>query len=424
MTKYQSQSGYYGAFCTLVLTLLFVYIKSTSMIETISSTHIFIMVGITFIIMLISEWVLKQSYNKKIAYTIQYKAIADSNIYILKSTLIRFVALFLPFLFFYLMLHNHQYFIKNSLFIPTLEFFDYLLYIFSIFGLPYIYLTLKYRGEKYYEFGDYAILTIIGIKSLYNSILKKSYKKKFHYNRRVKKVWLLYLVNFFFLTLMVRFLILEFQGFQKAIFTLTSNKYETLNWYAQFRTWFLVFFHLIFTIDVSIGIIGYSSASRWLGNRTKSVDITLGGWIVALLCYPPLNMVSAQLISYQGLNTHQLINNEYILATILTFILMLYTIYVWSTVALGFKFSNLTNRGIVDIGPYKYVRHPAYVSKNFSWWLDNTFVLTNIWASVAMALWNVIYITRALTEERHLKQDNRYLEYCKKVKYRFIPKVI
>jgi len=84
----------------------------------------------------------------------------------------------------------------------------------------------------------------------------------------------------------------------------------------------------------------------------------------------------------------------------------------------------LTNRGVVDIGPYKYVRHPAYVSKNFSWWLDNTFVLTNIWASIALAMWNVIYVLRTMTEERHLKMDKEYRAYIKKVKYRFIPKVI
>ena len=34
-------------------------------------------------------------------------------------------------------------------------------------------------------------------------------------------------------------------------------------------------------------------------------------------------------------------------------------IYSWASVALGFKASNLTNRGIVSHGPYAYVRHPG-----------------------------------------------------------------
>jgi len=424
MYQYQSKAGYYGAISTIILSFTLIYLKKKLFIDNISSTYLFIMLGIVFTIMLVSEWILKQKYNKKTSYTIQYKAISNSNIYILKSTIIRFIALFLPFILFYLLIQNHQYFTKNRLFIPTIEFFDYLLYIFSILGIPYIYLTLKYRGDKKYEFGDYAILTIIGIKSLYKSFFNKHYTHNFHHNRRVKKVWLLYLVIYFFLTLMVRFMIVEFHGFENEIIKFFSNSYDRLDWYQQYKVWFLILFHMIFTIDVTIAIIGYSFASRWLGNRTKSVDATFSGWIVAVMCYPPFNYITGQFIGYQGLDTHALITNEYLLAIILTIIIILYSIYVWATVSLGFKFSNLTNRGIVSIGPYKYVRHPAYISKNLSWWIDNTFVFTNIWASIAMALWNMIYITRALTEERHLKQDKEYIKYCQKVKYRFIPKII
>jgi protein-S-isoprenylcysteine O-methyltransferase Ste14 len=424
MTKYQSYSGYFGALSVISLTFFLVYLKSNSTISTISNTLIFLIVLVTFINMIIGEYFLKKIYNKKNNYQVIYKQLHKQNLYILKSTLIRFVAFFVPFLFFYLLVQYHEYFLHNSLFKPTQEFFNYLLYIFLIFGVPYIYLTLKYRGDSRYEFGDYAILTIIGVKSLYKSIVNKSYSRNFHHNRRVKKVWLLYLVNFFFLTLMARFIITEFHGFEKEIFVLISNEYDTLNWYMQFKTWFLVFFHLIFTVDVSIAIIGYSFASRWLNNRTKSVDDTLGGWIIALMCYPPINSVTSQFISYHGLSTHQIITNEYALTLILSLVIIFFTIYVWSTVALGFKFSNLTNRGVVDIGPYKYVRHPAYTSKNLSWWLDNTFIFTNIWAIVAMIMWNAIYITRALTEERHLQKDKEYIEYCKKVKYRFIPKLL
>ena len=38
-------------------------------------------------------------------------------------------------------------------------------------------------------------------------------------------------------------------------------------------------------------------------------------------------------------------------------------------------------------------------------------------------VWTFIYYMRAMTEERHLSLDPDYREYCKKVKYRFIPKV-
>jgi protein-S-isoprenylcysteine O-methyltransferase Ste14 len=224
---------------------------------------------------------------------------------------------------------------------------------------------------------------------------------------------------------MARFIVLEFYGFEREFFTIDSDIYNKMNWYEQYRHWYLIAFHLIFTIDVSIGIIGYSFASRWLDNRTRSVDATMSGWVVALLCYPPLNTgFTAQFISYGGLDTHLIVKDPYYLTAILILLFILYSIYVWATITLGFKFSNLTNRGIVTSGPYKYVRHPAYIAKNLSWWIDNTYVLTNIWAIVAMSLWNSIYILRALTEERHLKKDSEYGQYCAKVNYRFIPKVI
>ncbi|MDQ7047090.1 MAG: isoprenylcysteine carboxylmethyltransferase family protein [Sulfurovum sp.] len=220
-------------------------------------------------------------------------------------------------------------------------------------------------------------------------------------------------------------MIQEFHGFQNNFFSIRSEHYYTLGWYEQFKKWYLLLFHLIFVIDVSIAIIGYSFASRWLDNRTRSVDATLGGWFVALMCYPPLNTAfTSQFISYKGLDTHSIITQDFYLAIILMLQLLLYMVYVWSTTALGFKFSNLTNRGIVSIGPYSYVRHPAYASKNLSWWIDNSYVLTNIWATLAMAMWNLIYIVRAITEERHLNHDKEYLAYSKKVKYRFIPKWI
>ena len=51
-------------------------------------------------------------------------------------------------------------------------------------------------------------------------------------------------------------------------------------------------------------------------------------------------------------------------------------IYAWATVAFGPRFSNLTNRGILTHGPYRFTRHPAYLAKNCLWWLTTVPVLT------------------------------------------------
>jgi protein-S-isoprenylcysteine O-methyltransferase Ste14 len=102
---------------------------------------------------------------------------------------------------------------------------------------------------------------------------------------------------------------------------------------------------------------------------------------------------------------------------------------LWATFSLGTKCSNLTNRGIVSTGAYGIVRHPAYISKNLSWFLMAIPIIglsittwsINWIALISIIGWMIIYFLRAITEERHLMQDSDYREYCKKVKYRFIP---
>lgn len=426
---YYSHAGYAGALTIFLAASSLVYAKSSGLLPLITEDHIFSMVGVMFLVMLVSEWFFQRRYRRKSGIAFVPKALHAKNSYILRSAILRFSVLFIPFLLFYAIVQNHYYFTNAYVFRPTRHFFDILLYIFAIGGVPYIFLTLKFNGDKRHEIGDYAMITLAAIRSLSRHAAAKILQKpwptyRLHRNRRVKKVLLLYLVNFFFLTLMVRFVVQEFHGFEKASHTLFSERFGALGWYQQYKTLFLLLFHLLFTIDVSIAIVGYSFASRWLFNRTRSVDATLSGWMAALVCYPPFNTITTQFFGYTGLPTHNLFSDERILALILTIVILLYMLYVWATVALGFKFSNLTNRGIVDRGPYALVRHPAYVAKNSAWWMDNTFVLTNIWATIALAIWNVIYILRAVTEERHLLHDRDYKRYCENVRYRFIPKII
>jgi protein-S-isoprenylcysteine O-methyltransferase Ste14 len=100
---------------------------------------------------------------------------------------------------------------------------------------------------------------------------------------------------------------------------------------------------------------------------------------------------------------------------------------------LGFKASNLTNRWIVAKWPYKYIRHPAYLAKNFAraLWALPIIILTIkdfeilklLFIILSTILRFTIYYFRAKTEEEHLSQDKDYQEYKKKVKYKFIPKV-
>jgi protein-S-isoprenylcysteine O-methyltransferase Ste14 len=99
-------------------------------------------------------------------------------------------------------------------------------------------------------------------------------------------------------------------------------------------------------------------------------------------------------------------------------ILALVLIYGLSTVAFGMRFSNLTNRGIITSGPYRYTKHPAYLAKNLSWWMISMPFLSVLGPAAALrhclllGLLNGVYYLRAKTEERHLAADPAYVAYA------------
>ncbi|MFT7532281.1 MAG: steroid 5-alpha reductase family enzyme, partial [Gammaproteobacteria bacterium] len=79
---------------------------------------------------------------------------------------------------------------------------------------------------------------------------------------------------------------------------------------------------------------------------------------------------------------------------------------------------NLTHRGIITNGPFRFSKHPAYISKNISWWMISIpFIAINSDFLLAfkqcclLLLVNFIYFMRARTEERHLSRDPIYREY-------------
>ncbi|MCB2045534.1 MAG: protein-S-isoprenylcysteine methyltransferase, partial [Novosphingobium sp.] len=69
--------------------------------------------------------------------------------------------------------------------------------------------------------------------------------------------------------------------------------------------------------------------------------------------------------------------------------------------------------------PYRYTRHPAYISKNAFWWLSTMpFLVTSgsmidaIRNTIILALVSAIYYWRARTEEAHLlAEDPKYRAY-------------
>lgn len=198
----------------------------------------------------------------------------------------------------------------------------------------------------------------------------------------------------------------------------------------RYGFWFLI--QVIIFVDLLIFNLGYLVESRRLGNTIRSVDPTLLGWGAAIMCYPPFNAVTSALLAspvsdfprFDDPMAHLALNG---------LLLLLMALYAWSSVAMGWKASNLTYRGMVEHGPYSLVRHPAYVCKNLAWWIGSipavsaaftVSALAGLTALGAVIGWSALYVLRALTEEDHLRKlGDEYAAYASRVRYRFIPGV-
>lgn len=190
--------------------------------------------------------------------------------------------------------------------------------------------------------------------------------------------------------------------------------------------------YLILAVDLTVVLLGYSISTRLFDNQFTSVEPTLGGWVVALICYPPFNaivetLVWSKIFFIWPVAAFMKFPHFSVAMTLIA--LALIAIYSWSTVCFGLRFANLSNRGIIFHGPYRFVRHPAYAAKNLFWWFAFAPLLIThnhgaVVAALSLFCLNFIYVLRAITEERHLSREPHYLEYLSRVRNRFIPWLI
>jgi protein-S-isoprenylcysteine O-methyltransferase Ste14 len=344
---------------------------------------------------------------------------------------------------------------------------SYLFIIYLLSGLFYAVVTNLLRKGRGEDRRDPCFAFMLIIRAVFYSLIPARGKGNKNFIRRKKNLSMILKnrsllvaigdmgVKFFFVPLMTTFLFIEcstfFQNFPIFFrqllliagdipkFTMDYlNEGKVGPWVNLFNYSYISMLHGIFIMDVSLGLIGYICSSRWLDNKTKSVDPTLAGWLAVLICYPPFNSITSNYLPYDKtlgdapylLQLSQALlssNGTVIMMTdvidgALKFItLIAFSVYVWATMAFGLRFSNLTNRGIITRGPYKYIRHPAYISKNLAWWTENIRSFASPWQFIFMIVWNYIYYLRAITEERHLMRDPDYAAYCSRVKHKFIP---
>lgn len=188
----------------------------------------------------------------------------------------------------------------------------------------------------------------------------------------------------------------------------------------SFKLFFDFTYFFLFFIDVGMVSMGYLCTSRLLDTHIRSVEPTTLGWLAALVCYEPFwSLIGRQYLAYDTQYPWGAWLQAWPVIYVVwgSLILFLVFIYVWATVSFGARFSNLTHRGIITHGPYRWTKHPAYLAKNVSWWMIAVPFMSNggLWhtlsACVLLLMLNGIYWVRARTEEAHLMQDPQYQAY-------------
>lgn len=215
-----------------------------------------------------------------------------------------------------------------------------------------------------------------------------------------------WLVKAFFLPIMFKYLVGNFYSLN-------------FNWLGQGFIQFYDFaFTTMFTVDLLITCAGYMLTFKVLDSHIRSSEPTMLGWCVALAGYYPFwDTISSAYLPYNdGMYWGHMTQDSTLFGSC---IIVAVLIYIWATLAFGIRFSNLTHRGVLTNGPYRFCKHPAYVSKNLSWWMisvpfwmhDATTEADVIRHCIMLFGVNCIYFMRARTEERHLSWDPDYVAY-------------
>jgi protein-S-isoprenylcysteine O-methyltransferase Ste14 len=198
---------------------------------------------------------------------------------------------------------------------------------------------------------------------------------------------------------------------------------HTLREISEKQSWtgFVFLCHQYFyLLDVVVGLIGYVLTLRATGSHIRSANPYREAWLFCLICYPPFwDPLRIHLLSYDtgGITWNDYLEYSWLIYVWGVALILLEGIYVWATVVFGIRFSNLTNRGILTSGPYRLLKHPAYVAKNASWWLWYLPFIPVRGIEVAvidclqLAALNWIYFMRAKTEELHLREEPAYRQY-------------
>ena len=195
----------------------------------------------------------------------------------------------------------------------------------------------------------------------------------------------------------------------------------------SFKAVFDFSFNFLYYIDLLFVTVGYTCTLRLFDSHIRTAEPSFLGWGIALISYQPFwSAFSGTYLKYEEGPAwgYWFWNTPLVYILWGSVILLLIALYVWASVPFGIRFSNLTHRGILTNGPYRYTKHPAYISKNLSWWMISMPFMVSSTAdealrhSLLLLLVNFVYFMRARTEERHLSWDPDYVAYARYIEQR------
>lgn len=342
---------------------------------------------------------------------------------LLKRALVRYLVWLIVFYIAVTFYENHPYYQNYE---RNTQFLNALFAAYLRFGLLYFLLTLKFKASRAEDFYDPAVRMLLVAKTLGLACVSRRRRRRVRTVLRNKtnlKTLLNLLVRGYFIPVMV---VQVYTGLRDGVAIADGALAGTsllvvLGWITT----------LLWLADSLSASAGYAIESRWVENRSRSVDLTVSGWVICLCCYPPLNQVTGTLFIFgptvMSNDPATLIVPSLDLLYVLKIVeVIALAALVYSDLSLGPSGVNITLKKLQCRGPYGIVRHPATVCKLAFWWIQSLFY-TAFWTPeviIGHLMWNVIYILRALSEERHLKQYPEYREYMKRVPYRFIPGVV
>ena len=268
-----------------------------------------------------------------------------------------------------------------------------------LLAVPYFYLVdgaMQSPKDSYWQLGSWLMGNRRGVSG-----------------KAIGQLYLGWLVKLFFLPLMFVYL-------GNNLTNLLNFDFSKL--LVSFKSVFDFTFNFLFYIDLLFVTVGYVCTLRLFDSHIRTAEPSFLGWGVALIGYQPFwSLFSGTYLKYDDAPAwgYWFWDTPWAYTLWGSIILLLIAVYVWASIPFGIRFSNLTHRGILTNGPYRFTKHPAYISKNLSWWMISMPFMVSasgpeaLRQTLLLLMVNFIYFMRARTEERHLSWDPTYVAYAR-----------